>query len=92
MKRFLAFVAAVVAGTSSLQREREGPDCKNLPCAIQTPAATPPEHPHPLHERPTYEVRGDRVLINTSPQVSFARDSEGLKEWLRDNGYPPLAS
>jgi hypothetical protein len=91
MKRFLALVAAAVAGTVSLQKEREDPGCKNLPCAIQPPAATPPEQPHPLEEHPIYEVCGDRVLINTSPQISFARDSEGLKEWLRENGYPPLA-
>jgi hypothetical protein len=91
MKRFLGFVGAVLA-VIPFQTEREDPDCKNSPCAIQPNAAAPPEQPHPLGHRPTYEVRGDIVEIFSSPPYTFERDSEEFRKWLRENGYPPLAS
>jgi len=84
MKRLPIAAAAVLAGAIQLQWESEGPECKQLPCAVE-PVSTVPEQPHSLEEPPNYEVPEGMVEIG-SPMYLVERSSEAHLEYLRRNG------
>ncbi len=84
MKRRYVTAAAIFAGAIPFLKEREDPDCKNMPCTIE-PVATIPEQPHALDEPPNFDDPKEWIVIMTSPVTHIRHTPQNL-EWAKERG------
>ncbi|MFY9726400.1 MAG: hypothetical protein WB579_19420 [Bryobacteraceae bacterium] len=90
MKRLLIAAAAVLFGTTVIQKEVQDAECKEHGCASDLTAKVP-EQPHTLEAPPDYRVPEGMVMIPSSPPYTVQIGSEEHLRWERQYGKIPAS-
>lgn len=85
MKRLPVAAAAVLLGTTVVEKEVLDIECKERSCANELTARVP-NQPHTHQESHQYQETNEMVVLPSSPIVTVPRNSPGHREWIEKYG------